>query len=1251
MSDQERAELERLKQRQTRLAQELAQLSTHLGLLEQRLNQPQPEAAGQAAGQAAGARSQETEVKSPEVLKRESPPEVQRPAAQPVAIPPVRIAPVMPPVPVVARNSVPPIATSPRIPAAPEKAPTAEPRPFAIPKPPPPRLRVETGGKDFTKGVCQSCGGHLEFPSSAAGDSISCPHCGQSTLLAAKPIPLAPPLLKAATVSAEPAQGSRPAAPPAQPAKTAPAEKGSFEMRLGTYWLVRIGIVMVLTALVFFGNLAYQDFISKLGPGGKVSLLYLASAALLVAGGWWQRKAAKESLKNYAQVLFAGGLAAVYFTTYAAHHVERLRIIDSPGLDGALLLAWAGVMVWVADRKKSEVLALFAVGLAYYTSIITRVGLFTLYSNLVLTAAAVFFLVRNRWATLTFGSLVATYAGYAFWRFFNGSEWHWASPEQGLWTGTWFLVSYWLLFTAAVFLSKDEKFAGPNRAGFLTLNNGAFFTGFVLTMLQVNTGGFWKFALIYGSVLLVLAEAARRFLAAEPLAKNAYLTQGLLLVTVGFITKFSGLHLALILAAESVVLLVTGQQRKNRVLLAGAYIAAGLAVGWGMDGMKPFDPPGLWLGLGLGSLMMVNTILAHRHSAFAAQAGGKTEAFRLRPQPSYFMALALAIWFVATWNNTARVHVPLVLAAEAMLLILSIYLLRVPEINLLSQGYLLLAQLVWIYDAFSGTLLPLGWSVVLMILLTLGLSYWWQKQTALNLRLQPGSDWQALDKLPVVGKNLVLFAAMHIAVRLAGGWGIPELGQPNAPEIYLPMGLGALMLADTLLAHRQSSPASGLMLRPQPAYSTALALMVWLAVTWHGTAREHFPLVLAAEALLLTFSFYLLRVPEIPLLSQGYTVLAQVAWVAYFVLAPDRLPPWWNPVLLIVITLVLSHWWQKQKVLELRSQFGLCCQGLYALAMVGVLYSWLAPKTDLAAWLALTSLLAVGITAYGVFTRAWFLAVCGQIFMLVSGAQFVLQLGQGKPAWPLALAPITALGLLSWSTIVWFQRKPDGSGRVSQPLLQIAMVYRWVALVMSIWWVCAYIPGRERIWLLALLGLWVFVWAGWQRNREALLFSAAFTLVALTLFWLPLLAAPRVYWPNLVVILILLGQRQFARHFPERYLFGSEVHTAVILIGGLSLWRFFSLWVLERQPAGFYLTASWSLLALAFFTAGIALRERMYRYLGLGLLACALGRVVIFDVWKLETLYRILSFMALGIVLLVLGFIYNKYQEKLREWL
>jgi hypothetical protein len=257
---------------------------------------------------------------------------------------------------------------------------------------------------------------------------------------------------------------------------------------------------------------------------------------------------------------------------------------------------------------------------------------------------------------------------------------------------------------------------------------------------------------------------------------------------------------------------------------------------------------------------------------------------------------------------------------------------------------------------------------------------------------------------------------------------------------------------------------------------------------------------------------------------------------------------------------------------------------------------------------------------------------------------------QTKPAWHYPLAPLAALSLLSGATVQWFRQRPGADKRVSEPLRQIAQVYRWTALGLSLFWIWEYIPERERIWLLSLLGLWAFVWSGLRRNREALAFSAVFTLAALVLFWMPLLELHRVYWPNLCALVALLCQRQVARRFPDRYGLEPQIHAAVILVGGISLWRFLSLWVLE-SASGFYLTASWSGLALVLFAVGIVLRERMYRWLGLGILGCALGRVIIFDVWKLESLYRILSLMALGVVLLVLGFIYSKYQEKIKEWL
>ena len=102
--------------------------------------------------------------------------------------------------------------------------------------------------------------------------------------------------------------------------------------------------------------------------------------------------------------------------------------------------------------------------------------------------------------------------------------------------------------------------------------------------------------------------------------------------------------------------------------------------------MRQFDPPGLWLGAGPGRAD------AGEHLPGPSPNRRARRQTLLRPQPSYFAVLALLIWLVAAWNNTTRVDFPLVLAAAALLLTLSIYVLRVREIALLSQGYLLLAQ-------------------------------------------------------------------------------------------------------------------------------------------------------------------------------------------------------------------------------------------------------------------------------------------------------------------------------------------------------------------------------------------------------------------------------------------------------------------------------------------------------------------------------------------------------------------------------
>jgi hypothetical protein len=44
----------------------------------------------------------------------------------------------------------------------------------------------------YSKCRCQNCGGHIEFPTEGAGQTVNCPHCGWATVLTAEKAPALP---------------------------------------------------------------------------------------------------------------------------------------------------------------------------------------------------------------------------------------------------------------------------------------------------------------------------------------------------------------------------------------------------------------------------------------------------------------------------------------------------------------------------------------------------------------------------------------------------------------------------------------------------------------------------------------------------------------------------------------------------------------------------------------------------------------------------------------------------------------------------------------------------------------------------------------------------------------------------------------------------------------------------------------------------------------------------------------------------
>jgi hypothetical protein len=623
-----------------------------------------------------------------------------------------------------------------------------------------------------------------------------------------------------------------------------------------------------------------------------------------------------------------------------------------------------------------------------------------------------------------------------------------------------FLAAYWAVFTAAVFLSQHQEFAGVNRATFITLNNTAFYSLFLLTMFQVRSGGFWKFNLITGAVLLGAAALARVRLRDEPLAANTYLTQGLLLVTVGVIAKFSGMQLALVLALESVVLWLTGTLRRNIVMRTGAGISAALAVGTAFEGINVNDRAGAWLGAGVGGLLAFNAFWAHLRSERATPS-------LMRLGPTYFSALALLVWTFALAQNVAPVNRPPAYALAVLGLVASVHLTRLRELSLLAQ-----------------LLLPL--------------------------------------------------AAFHF---MAG----------------------------------EARPIGG------------------------------------------------------------------------------ESQPWWVFACVAGVALALVHWWQKQTVVESPRALRIVGQFVPALILVGVTTSWLNPKLDLMQWVLANSALVLVLTAYGAVMRNGVLALVAQIFGAVAVVNLLFEAGTVALPWLPGLAPLAALALLAFVGRRW----ANGIGSESAAGLWVRPIALWygrVAMASLVWWTFQYAASRELVWSFTALGALAFAVAGWRKERDWLAFTAVLNLCALCALVFHLMSGTAVYGLNFVAVCGWMVEQQIARRQSERYPVPAGAHNFALVAAGVALWWLGSAWV-KQGFSGFFLTASWSVYAFGLLALGMALRERIYRWLGLGVLGAALARVVFLDVWRLETLYRFVSLFVLSLVLLVLGFLYNKYQDRIRSWL
>lgn len=144
-----------------------------------------------------------------------------------------------------------------------------------------------------------------------------------------------------------------------------------------------------------------------------------------------------------------------------------------------------------------------------------------------------------------------------------------------------------------------------------------------------------------------------------------------------------------------------------------------------------------------------------------------------------------------------------------------------------------------------------------------------------------------------------------------------------------------------------------------------------------------------------------------------------------------------------------------------------------------------------------------------------------------------------------------------------------------------------------------------------------------------------------------------------VVILFLNAWLYFKRNKEDKYI--SELTIVFTLMGVILLWilmteEIFLYWYckdryLEKIQnwnflAHMYISIMWALYGATVMVVGFWRKKVIFRYISLGIFALLLLKVFILDTSKVESVYRIAAFLATGVTLVAISYLYQFLRKK-----
>lgn len=410
----------------------------------------------------------------------------------------------------------------------------------------------------------------------------------------AAPKPAAPKPIEPAMLHPEPAPPIPPRIErePAQPSFAArlrelgllpPERTGTIEAQIGMWWMTRLGMLLLVIGFVWFAV-----FVSRnTPPAVRLGEFIFASLAITAAGWKLERK-----MPKFGEVIFAGGLALLYFSAYGSYAIPPIKVIDDPVTGFVFQLAAVGLIGVLAIVRRAEPIAMLAEVFGFvacFFSVRAGLDLAALLTALVLAAGAIYFLLSRGW----FQPLMVAIVGV--WGIYQATfVLHWlGGGAAGYRDAMSYLAFVMTAMIVTDWVSVRLGKVPPRRPRLIMQTIGsaggvalALMVTFMLYRNQLVTTYFAFGGLLLAAAVVYYLTDSGFFL------MHSFFIKSMALVTLGVMTHYEGNARWVALAVQSIVLLGSAWRTRLKVTEGAMVIVWALSMLFMIRALVPIETSG-----------------------------------------------------------------------------------------------------------------------------------------------------------------------------------------------------------------------------------------------------------------------------------------------------------------------------------------------------------------------------------------------------------------------------------------------------------------------------------------------------------------------------------------------------------------------------------------------------------------------------------------------------------------------------------